>query len=168
MDKIIDPSHAMKMTKEYDLNVALKNGKKGTSLYAIKPIKAGNIIAYYKFLIYKDGYNGLDNNKYTMGVYKKNNMINMKLIGDIYEGSLDFPKYNIPFWGHFANEPSKNEKSNCIIDANIKSNYKNRNTVYEGDTMVYKLIAKRNIKPGDEILWYYGNLYSRDYEVNLE
>ena len=30
-----------------------------------------------------------------MGVYKKNNMINMKLIGDIYEGSLEFPKYNI-------------------------------------------------------------------------
>ena len=31
---------------------------------------------------------------------------------------------------------------------------------------IYKLVAIRHIKPGDEILWYYGPDYNRDYEVS--
>lgn len=30
--------------------------------------------------------------------------------------------------------------------------------------MIYKLIATRDIKPGEEICWCYGGAYLRDYE----
>ena len=47
MNKVFDAKYAKKQAKGYDLKVTLKKNFKGISLYAKKPIKKNNIIAYY-------------------------------------------------------------------------------------------------------------------------
>ena len=49
---------------------------------------------------------------------------------------------------------------------NLDDNYNKRKKVVVGDTLIYKLVASKHIKPGDEIVWYYGPDYTRDYVVN--
>lgn len=169
MKKVFDANYAKNMAKDYDLKVTLKKNFKGYSLFAKKPIKKGSVIAYYKFLVNKyDGYTGYKNNMYTMSVYNKNDRFNGRVIGDIYEGSLEKPKYGIPYWGYFSNEPSGNQTENAVLDINLRGNYRNRDKVKAGDTMVYKLKATRNIKPGEEICWCYGAAYGRSYPANCE
>lgn len=140
------------------------------SLYAIKSIKKGNIIAYYKFRTNRyDGYTGKKDDMYTMSVYTKGNRFNPRVIGDIYEGSLEKPKYNIPFFAYFSNEPSGDQVENAHLDINLKGNYRNRSRIRAGNIMVYKLVADRNIKPGEEIVWCYGDTYTdRGYEANCK
>lgn len=165
---IFDAKYIKKHYGGPNLKVDLKKGPKGISLYAKKPIKKGNIIAYYKFKVFKSNHKGVKGDMYSMSVYTKGNRFNDRVIGDIYDGSARPPKYNIPFWGYFSNEPSKNQKENATIDINLKGNYKNRSRIKPGDTMVYKLIASRNIKPGEEIVWCYGDSYFRDYPSSCE
>lgn len=168
--KVLDIKYAKKQAKGYNLKVTLKKDKlKGTGLFALKNIKKGNVIAYYKFKLFKYDTQLYKNNMYAMTIYTKNGNESSTLIGDIYPGSLRPPKYNIPFWAYFSNEPSKSPKeqySNAYLDTNLKSNYRNRSRVKEGDTMVYKLIADENIKKGEEIVWCYGEYYGREYEAN--
>ena len=168
LKKVLDPKYAMKMAKGHDLKVILKKGPKGTSLYAKKSIKKGNVIAYYKFLVkpYTDNFRGKLGDMYVMSVYTKRDRFNPRLIGDIYEGSLEEPKNGIPFWAYFSNEPSGKQKENCMLHINLPGNYRNRDKVKAGDTMIYKLVATRDIKPGEEICWCYGEAYGRDYEAN--
>jgi hypothetical protein len=171
---VFDAKYAKKMTRDYDLKVNLKKNFKGVSLYSKTPIKKGQIVAYYKFLVHKydDDFEGIKNNMYTMSVYKKSGRFNPHLIGDIYEGSLRPPRHNIPFWAYFSNEPSKafqknpEQIENVYLDINLKENYKNRNIIKEGDTMIYKLVAFRNIKANEEITWCYGDAYHRNYVAN--
>lgn len=151
------------------LKVTVRKGPKGMSLFATKPIKKGNIIANYKFKLYKydDNYSGKKGDMYTMSVYTKKDNFNPRVIGDVFEGSLEKPKYNIPFWAYFSNEPSGDQQENAELDLNLAHNYKKRTTVRPGDTMVYRLRATRDIKPGDEIVWCYGGTYGdRPYESN--
>jgi hypothetical protein len=168
LKKVLDPKYANKMAEGYDLRVELKKGPKGTSLYAKKPFKRGNVIAYYKFLVHKytDTFKGKKRDMYVMSVYTKTDKFNPRVIGDIYEGSLVPPKYNIPFWAYFSNEPSGDQTENCTIHSNLKNNYRKRNTIKPGDTMIYKLVATRNIKAGEEIVWCYGGHYGRKYKAN--
>lgn len=168
--EIFDINYAKKMAKDYDLKVTLKKNFKGTSLYAKKPIKKGTVISYYKFLVKKntDDFNGVNNNMYTITVYGKNGRERESLIGDVFKGSLIPPKHNIPFWAYFSNEPSKDQEENARIDTNLKVNYRNRNKVKENDTMVYKLIATKNIKAGEEITWCYGEEYNRNYDSECD
>jgi hypothetical protein len=163
---IFNLNYAKKMTKGYDLKVTLKKNFKGTSLYAKKSIKKGGVIAYYKFIVRKniDDFEGVNNNMYTITIYNKNGRARNTLIGDVFKGSLEPPKHNIPFWAYFSNEPSKGQEENSRIDINLKSNYRNRDTVKPNDTMVYKLVAIKNIKVGEEITWCYGEEYIRNYE----
>jgi hypothetical protein len=170
MEKVFDIKYAKDMAKGYDLKLTLKKSNKGTSLYAIKPIKKGNVIAYYKFMLYKedDNFRGVNNEMYTMIAINKNDKGNRSLIGDIYEGSLEPPKYNIPYWGYFSNEPSGEQTENAYLDANLSSNYRKRDKIRAGETMIYKLLALRDIKPGEEITWCYGGFYKRDYKPNCD
>ena len=166
---ILDPAYARKVGKGFDLKVALKKGKKGTSLYAKKLIKKGAVVAYYKFLVckYDDNFKGYRKDMYVMTVYTKANNISTYL-GDIYPGSLEKPRNGVPFWAYFSNEPSGDQPENVYLDVNLKENYKNRNRVKPGETMIYKLKAVRDIKPGEEICWCYGSEYIRNYKVNCE
>jgi hypothetical protein len=170
LNKVLDAKLAKKLAQGCNLKVTLKKNYKGYSLYAIKNIKKGNVIAYYKFMIYADddNFSGYKNNMYTMTVYNKNGSRNKTLIGDIYEGSLEYPKRGIPYWAYFSNEPSGDQTENCFIDINAKSNYRHRNKPKKGETLTYRLIASRNIKAGEEITWCYGGAYERDYESNCE
>jgi hypothetical protein len=163
---LLDINYIKKHTPNIEnLKVTLvKNPKKGTSLVATKPIRKGGIIAYYLIKIYNistfvDPYNDV----YTFTVYKKDGKSNNKLIGNLFEGNLPPPKRNIPFWAYFSNEPSNGQTQNSYIDINLAQNYRYKNTVKEGDTLVYKLVAARNIKPGEEIVWCYGDEYRRTY-----
>jgi hypothetical protein len=165
-DKLV--KKIIKRDSKYDLKVQLKEHPiKNTGLFAIKPIKKGEVIAHYKIGVYVyKGYTSPTNNVYTFNVYRKSGSDIKKYVGDINEHSFPLPINNIPFWGPFANEPSKGEVSNAEIDLNLDANYASRKTVKEGDTLVYDLVAIKNIKKGDEILWYYGEDYLRNYEVS--
>lgn len=102
---------------------------------------------------------------YSFGVYRKNEDEYKRLIGDIDLESFPQPINDITFWAPFANEPSKGERCNAEIDIDTKYNYQNKTYTKPGETMIYKLIAKRKISPGDEIMWYYGKGYERNYKV---
>ena len=167
LKNVFDYKYANKMVKTYDLSVQLKKGPKGVSLFAKKLIKKGNIVSYYKFKLFSvKNFKGVKKDMYVMSVYTKQYNFNPRLLGDLFEGSLEQPKYNIPFWAYFSNEPSGNQIENCTIDPNLKSNYKFRHFVKEGDTMIYKLIATKDINPGEEIVWCYGDYYNRTYKAN--
>lgn len=165
---IFNINHAKSTAKGYNLKITLKKNFKGTSLYAKKTIKKGSVIAYYKFLVHKndDSFKSVNDNMYAITVYGKNGKERSTLIGDIYNGSLEPPKHNIPFWAYFSNEPSKGQEENARIDKNLKVNYRNRDKVKPNDTMIYKLISTKNIKSGEEITWCYGGEYDRNYEAS--
>lgn len=169
MKCVFDADCAMKNYGSPKMKVEVKRGPKGVSLFARKPIRRGNIIAYYQFKTNKyEGYTGKKGDMYTMSVYTKGERFNPRVIGDVYEGSLQKPKYNIPFFAYFSNEPSGNQKANAELDINLKSNYRNRDRIRAGDIMVYKLKAAKNIDPGEEIVWCYGDSYDRDYQANCD
>lgn len=166
--KLLDIERVKRKTPNLNkLKVTLKNHPiKGGALYAIKPIKKGELIAYYKIRLFRlDEYDSPTNNMYTFDVYTKSGNSSRKLIGDIDLTSFPDPINNIPFWAPFANEPMKNQKCNAEIDHNVKENYKNRKIAKAGSVLIYKLVATRNIARNDEITWYYGDNYERDYEV---
>ena len=150
-----------------NLNVTLKKSKdKGVGLFATKTIKKGDTIAYYKIQMFREkDYESPTDFVYSFEVYRKNGEIYKRLIGDIYPDSFPEPENNIPFWGPFANEPSQNQRTNADIEIDLEENYKDRNFSVPGDTMVYRLVATKIIRPQDEILWYYGRHYPRNYKV---
>lgn len=168
MKKVFSLKHAKDMTKGHNIKVTLKKNYKGISLFAKKPIKKGSVVAYYKFLVHKydDNFEGENNNMYTMTVYGKTGRARDTVMGDIYDGSLAPPKNGITYWAYFSNEPSGDQKENVYLDINTLCNYKNRSRVKAGDTMVYKLVASRDIKPNEEITWCYGDYYNRNYKAN--
>src|SRR3989344_3636657 len=137
IEKIFNLNYARSFGRGYDLKVELKKSKKGVSLFAKKKIKKGNIVAYYRFKIYREPHRTLKGSSYAMAVYTKKGNPSRTLIGDIYPGSLDVPKRNISFWAYFSNEPSRGQEENAKIDDNIKSNYRNRRQVKKGDVMTY-------------------------------
>jgi len=165
---VFNYKYAKKNAGGSNLKVTLKKNYKGVSLFAKKPIKKGNVVAYYKFLVNRDDdkFKSQKNRMYTMSIYTKKDQLSRTLIGDIYAGSLHKPRGNISYWAYFSNEPSGKEKENVYLDINLKGNYKNRDKVKPGDTMVYKLVALRDIKPGEEICWCYGGAYVRKYKSN--
>jgi hypothetical protein len=170
-DDLLNISLIKKNTPNLEnLKVTLrKKGVKGNSLFATKHIKKGNIIAYYLIKVYsltKD--TGPFGNTYLFTIYTKKGNASNKYTGNLFEGSLPPPRRNIPFWAYFSNEPNMNQQANSYVDNNLKINYKNRNIVKPGDTMIYKLIAARDIKPGEEITWCYGDSYHRNYETMCE
>ncbi len=160
----------------------LKQDEKGIGLYATKPILKNEVIALYKLKVFKKSdykypYGGI----YIFTVYRKNGEAYKTLIGDLYSGS--FPKsisksnnskstskskkdINIPYWAPFVNEPSNVKDINSDIDVDFKTTYQNKSFLKSGNILTYKLVATRNIEPGEEITWYYGDDYERDYTVN--
>jgi SET domain len=155
-------------TKDKDnLKVTLKETReKGVGLFAAKEIKDGEIIAFYKIKIFrKKGYKSPTNFTYSFEIYRKNGKAYKTLIGDLDKDS--FPKVvdNIAFWAPFANEPTKDEMVNSEIEIDLKGNYAHRKYSSPGETMIYKLIATKEIELDEEILWFYGEDYERNYEI---
>lgn len=154
-----------KLIKGKKLDVTLKKDPiKGVGLYATNKIKKGEVIALYKIKVFLKKDHETDN-IYVFEVYKKNGDDYKRLIGDIYEDSFSEPIDGIPFWAPFANEPNKSQRINSEIDIDLKGNFKDRNYLVPGDIVIYKLISTKMIKPGTEIMWYYGPDYERNYLV---
>ena len=166
---LLDHTKVLKNTKNKgDLSITLKPSKiKGVGLYSTKPIQTDETIAYYKIRVFKQSdYKSPTNYMYSFDVYRKDGEEYKRLIGDLDLTSFPEPMNDVPFWAPFANEPSKGQRSNAEIDMNLKDNYKNRTTISSGQIMIYKLVAKKYIGSGEEILWYYGEDYRRDYPVS--
>jgi len=165
----LDPSYIEKHTKGYEkLRVYLKKSYKGVSLFAREPIKKGQIVSYYKIKVISERskVKRVKDGIYTFNIYSKDDEKIKKYYGDICMESLDTPRRGIPFFGYFANEPSNGQVCNTRVDINLKENYSDRDEVRPGDFMVYRLIALRDISMDDEICWYYGDHYDRDYDIS--
>ena len=143
---------------------------KNKCLLINKNILKDEVVCYYlvKAFDWKH-FDSKYNNVYTMELYTKSDKVNQKMIGDICPESLQMPDDNgIAYWGYFANEPSKNQQSNTYIDINLEENYSFRNTLKDGDLVLYKLVASKDIKKGEEITWCYGSLYKRKYDTSCK
>ena len=163
MDYIIDH------TRNYDsLKVYLKRTQKGIGIFARTDIKKGNVVAYYKVKVFSDRVKRepVQNGIYTFSIYDKNEEKIKKFYGDICMESLEDPHRGAPFFGYLANEPSNGQKCNVYMDVNLKDNYKDRDDVQKGDFFIYKMISLRDITADEEICWYYGDHYDRDYEIS--
>ena len=163
----MDYRKLVKETPRHDIKVTLKRSKgKGVGLFATKKIEEGEVIAYYRIKVYRSkDYESPTNNTYLFEVYRKNGDTYKRLTGDIYEGSFPAPIEGITFWAPFANEPAVDQRTNAEIDINLKETYANKTFTMVDDIVDYKLVATRPIRAKDEILWYYGDRYPRDYEV---
>jgi len=167
---LLDINYINKNTPNLDtLKTKLKKMKnKRAGLFANRQIKKGEVISYYLVKAVK---NPRFNSVYTVVLYNKNGTAVQKLSGDLCSESLQPPtESGITYWAYFSNEPSINESDNCYLD--FENSYKetrNKTRLKEGDLVLYKLIAKKNIKKGDEILWCYGYPPGqRGYETECE
>jgi hypothetical protein len=165
----LDPSYIEQHTKGYEkLRVYLKKSYKGVSLFAREPIKKGQIVSYYKVKVISERskVKRVKDGIYTFNIYSKDDEKLKKYYGDICMESLEKPRRGIPFFGYFANEPSNEQVCNTTVDINLKENYSDRDEVRTGDFMIYRLIALRDIAMDDEICWYYGDHYDREYDIS--
>ncbi len=144
-----------------------KTEEKGVGLFATKKIEQGEVIAYYRIKVFRQkDYESPTNGTYTFEVYRKNGEAYKRLIGDICEESFPPPgEDNIPFWAPFANEPTVSQRTNAEIDTNVKELYLSKTYSMIDDIVTYKLVASKDIQPKEEIMWYYGDQYSRNYKV---
>ena len=169
--QFLNVNYHLDKTKRFNLKVTLKKDKiKGIGLYAIQDIMKGDIIAHYKLKVFNaETYKSPTNSVYTFAVFNRAGIPTEKLIGDIDEFSFPQPVNNVPFWGQFVNEPSCGQSINAVFNPNLRFNYKlhKRSGIKHGDALIYSIHAMRNIKIGEEILVYYGDDYSRDYEINI-
>jgi hypothetical protein len=163
----MDYQKLLKETNLDNLKVILKkDDEKGVGLFSTKEIKKDEIIAYYRVKIFREKtYNSPTGFVYAHTVYRKNGMSYKLLLGDIDSDCFPLPQDNISFWAPFANEPSANQSVNAKIKINSKNNFKDRNYLQVGETVTYKLVATKSIFIGEEILWFYGENYARNYKV---
>ena len=155
------------------LPVTLKKHRlAGTGLFATKNVKKGQVIAYYRMKVHTDSnkkrYRSPTKCMYCFTIYTKNGNASNNLMGDIDIESAPLPKKSIPFWAYFSNEPSGKQIENAEIDMNLDENYKKRSKVRDGDYMIYKLIATKPIKAGQEVVWCYGGAYDRNYKTSCD
>lgn len=150
--------------------VVKKVKNKGIGVFACRDIYHGEDVCYYlvkafDYKMFENKYNSV----YTIELYTKSGLTIQKLIGDIADESLQVPTEDgMAFWGYMCNEPSKNQKSNTYLDINQSSNYLYRDKIKHGDLILYKLVATKDIKKGEEITWCYGSLYLRQYKTSCK
>lgn len=169
LSKLLEMSLEKDTENQVNFKIELKETEiKGMGLYATQVIKKGEIIAYYKMKVYKIAdYNYPYGGTYIFNVYRKNGEDYKRLVGDIYSESFPKSKNNIPYWAPFVNEPNDIKNINCEIDVNLKETYRNKNALKPGSVIIYFLVATKNIQKGQEITWYYGDKYERNYTVKV-
>lgn len=167
--KILDINYVLQQTpaKEVEKVYLAKTKFKGIGIFAKRPIKKNEIVAYYKVKIFSlKKFNSKTKNMYTIEILTKTGRPSTSLIGDLDDSvSLPKTKRGIPYWGYFANEPSGDQTPNVYIDMNLKENYHTRDKILPGQTYTYKVRAERAIQPGEELVWCYGDDYIRDYDT---
>lgn len=156
MDHLFDYENCKKFSQDTKVNV--RKTYKGLSLFASQDIVLGETIAYYHTKIFTFNEVASKNEKYRVALNVFGGTSDT-FVADIYEDSLLEPINRISYLGYLANEPSPGQKSNCYLLG--KNNWE------EYEFICYKLIATKKIKKGEEICWYYGEEYERDYEIDL-
>lgn len=172
-NRLLDIERVLRNTKnKKKLKINLIHDKvKGTSVYATKHIKMDEVIAYYKIKVFNTNrYESPTNYIYAFSIYGANGREYKTLVGDIYSESLPEPLNNIPFWGFFINEPSNDQDINSWVDTDYDYNFtkSGRKKIKCGNSLIYKIIANRDIEPGEEITIYYGTEYERDYKLKIK
>ena len=152
------------------LSVALKHSDlKGVGLYARRPIRRGETVAYYRIKIFNaKTYVSPTNYIYAFTIHNDNQETIDDLIGDIDFNSPPPPVNGVPFWGPFINEPSKNQIINVRVDLDSNPVGEDVSNIYPGDTITYKFVSVAEIPEGDEITWYYGESYHRNYPIDRD
>mgnify|MGYP006308700553 CR=1 FL=1 len=123
--KLLNINRIKKNTKDLDkLKVTLKKDKlKGVGLYATKPIKKGELIAYYKLKTFSfKKYESPTDMVYSFEVYTKRGKESKRLIADICLESIPKPKKNIPYKSYQKNIITN--KPNQINSNNLFAHYK--------------------------------------------
>jgi len=154
---LLDVNKILKKTKNInDLKIMPIESKGKVKLYARKEIDKTEIIAYYKIKIYDFlKYSSPTHGKYQISIYNHLGTEQFDMIGDIYSGSIPKPIQNIPFWGPFITKTTNIDNSNVELEFNPYY-YKNLK-IKVGETLIFNFIAKRTIKKGEEILWFYND-----------
>ena len=157
-----------------DLKVTLAETRHaGTGLFTTKVITKGEIVAFYKCIIVSE--NNITESQYNLWLTTRDGY-QSRLIGAPYGGSVPPPSNNIPYWAHFANEPSKGT-CNAILYFDHKANFSKfrhadgrvgRKKLKPGETYQFILEASREIQVDDEIVWCYGSDYNRDYVTSCK
>ena len=157
--------------------IPVKNSERATmaDLVANKPLQRDQIAAFYKMRVFRtiekpddpEHYSYPYGSTYTFNVYGKNGKRLKCLIGDISPESVPGAEGNVPYWGHFANEPDRKEDANVRADRQVKRNFggKKRKALMHGDYIVYALVATRDIEKGESLRFCYGCDYLRDYST---
>jgi hypothetical protein len=160
-----------RMWKDFKIDLQ-SHPVKGLGVVARQFIKEGEVLAYYKLEIFREeGYQSPTDFMYAFDVYTKSGNTSRTFLGDISLRTLDPPLWEeslqeyIPYWGIFLNEPSPGQQPNVHIDMNLEENYRHRKRVQAGEFMTYVVMATEDIQPGEEVLWYYGSKYERNYPV---
>jgi len=157
------------------LSVTLQGTKdRGTTVITTRPIKKGETILLYPATIFQAStYTSPTDERYAFDVVGKNGELleeDADLIADVDLTRItEKPVNGAPFWGPFVNEPSEGVQPNVGIDWNILYNYRllgSADKPEPGTLFVYKIIAERDIKQGEELTWCYQPYYVRDYPVN--
>ena len=173
-DLLFNRPKILKRTPEKNkLSIVIRKDRvKGNSLFAIKPIKKDDIIAYYKMKVVHgaDPKHNFRDSMYLFNVTNSKGREYSYLYGDLYAGSLPNPIRHIPYWAYFSNEPNVNQESNSYIDYMYEDNFtkKKRTVLKVGDTIRYALKAARDIEKGEEIMWCYGEGYDRNYKTGCD
>jgi len=82
------------------------------------------------------------------------------LVDDLYLG--------LPRWGAFFNEPSPKESVNVEVKFDSIHSLKAPGRKGKATLQVAKMRTTRAVKPGEELVWCYGDEYVRDYPTSCE
>jgi len=152
----LNDMHHQKNMKTY----LKKTRNKGLGVYAKRNIKKGETVCYYLVWVHIRNSQKKFNTNYKIGFRE-----NRGIVGDIESSSLQFPTGSgIAYYGYLMNEPSMNQKTNCVLHPGY--NKKQVKDLKVGDGYLYKLIAIKNIKKNEELTWYYGDFYQRNYKTS--
>ncbi|RMZ96859.1 hypothetical protein BpHYR1_038410 [Brachionus plicatilis] len=165
LPNLFNISYIIENTQNYNFfKIELKETlQKGIGIFSTRRIASNRTILYYKLKIF-DGknYTAFDNFKYSFIVIdNETGQHDRTRVADIFIDSNQKPRGRKPFWGYLINEPDENQNENVKVYLD--------QTKYDteiGNILVYKMVTKAIIEPGEEITWCYGNSYERNYKTN--
>lgn len=154
------------------LNVELRQTRdKGIGLFMTEDVKEGRVIAYYPAIVRDSSEPGVCGGMYRLSIFDKDDEIESHIAGDVdvaEDRPLPNPINNLPFWAHFANEPSGSQELAAALwfdDPAIYRGRKNylrhrrRSPLEPGDTYILELVSLRDISAGEEVTICYGSSY---------
>jgi SET domain len=142
-----------------------KTKNKGIGVFANKNIKKGETICYYMVKIVNKLTTLYSDINYRIGFQDDNGELIENIVGDVDSSCWKNPtSTGIAYWGYLANEPSVNQTQNSVL----KKGYNNKKVkdLKIGDHYLYKIVSTKSIRKNEEVTWYYGDRYQRNYKTS--